>query len=395
MSVPADLATMGQLVWTNLKDTLVSVQRGSLDFSVRMRCLTVWREPVQTELCARIFLDPTTSNACAEMDLREKNVTSQLIHALRMAIHVVMVHHAEHCLKVDTLASALRVGRDHTVRTTLMIVWNSLVFLEPTAQIWSMTSDVTAPEDLLEKDVRKRRTCVQLTPVSEVNVWTNCSDMSVSVSLAGLDLTVMSILMIVPAVHVRTMVCALIRLMATTVFVSQGTLVTTVNTLWTTVLMNPARMEEHATMKEMDLFVSADLASLAVQPVRQIMMNAALDLVIPVGQPSVWTWRTDLNVTAEMVIQESFAKPMWMTVNLHPAEMEESARIWWEIMNVDVHWDGLARIVKRMRRVVLRLPVKTMLSVWISSKTFSVPVLLELMVRSVKLLHRDVLVTPA
>ena len=86
---------------------------------------------------------------------------------------------------------------------------------------------------------------------------------------------------------------------------------------------------------------------------------------------------------------------MWMTVNLHPAEMEESAKIWLEIMNVDVHWDGLARIVKRMRRVVLRLPVKTMLSVWISSKTFSVPVPLELMVRSVKLLHRDVLVTPA
>ena len=230
MSVPADLATMEPLVWTNLKDTLVSVQRVSLVSSVRMRCLTVWREPVLTEPCARIFLGPTTSNVCAGMDLREKNVTSPLIHVLRMVIHVLMVHHAEHYLRAGTLASALRDGRDHTVRTTLMIVWNSLVFLEPTAQIWSMTSDVTAQEDLLERDVRKRRTCVQLTPVSEVNVWTNCSDMSVSVSLAGLDLTVMSILMIVPAVHVRIMVSVLIRSMDTTVCVNLDTLATTVNT---------------------------------------------------------------------------------------------------------------------------------------------------------------------
>ena len=230
MSVPADLATMELLVLTNLRDTHVSVQRVSLVFSVRMRFLTVWREPVLTEPCARIFLDLTTSNVCAEMDLRERNVTSQLIHALRMAILVLMVHHAEHYPRADTPASVQRDGRDRTVRTTLMIVWNSLVFLEPTAQIWSMTSDVTAPEDLLEKDVRKRRTCVLLIPVSEVNVWTNCSDMSVSVSLAGLVLTVMSILMTVPAAHVRTMVSVLTRSMDTTACVSQDTLAITVST---------------------------------------------------------------------------------------------------------------------------------------------------------------------
>ena len=156
--------------------------------------------------------------------------------------------------------------------------------------------------------------------------------------------------------------------------------------------MNLAKMEEHAKMKGMDLSVCADLASPAVQPVTQRMMSAALDLVIQVEQLSVWTWITDLSAPAEMVTQESSVRPMWMIVSLHLAEMEESARILLETMNVDVHWDGLARTVKRMRRAVMRQPVRTMLSVLISSKTSSVPVLLELMVRSVKLLPKDVLV---
>ena len=64
-------------------------------------------------------------------------------------------------------------------------------------------------------------------------------------------------------------------------------------------------------------------------------------------------------------------------------------------MNVNVHLAGLVRTVRKMRRAALRQLVRTMLSVWTSSKTSSVPVPLELMVRNVRLPPEDVLETLA
>ena len=64
-------------------------------------------------------------------------------------------------------------------------------------------------------------------------------------------------------------------------------------------------------------------------------------------------------------------------------------------MNVNVHLAGLERTVKKMKRAALRQLVRTMLSVLTSSKTSSVPVHLELMVKNVRLPPEDVLETLA
>jgi len=268
MSVPADLATMEPPVWTILRAIHVSVQRVSLVFSVRMRSLTVWRMPALKEPCAKTCLDQTTLNVCAGMDSREKTVTSPLTLALRMETPVPMRLAAEPYLRVDTLASVLMAGRELIVNRTSMIVWNSLAYWEPTVLTWSMTSAVTVPEASLARGVRPRWTCVTQTPVSEASVWTSCSGMSVSVSLAGLVLTVTSTLMTVATLPVRMMASVLMTTMATLVSVSLASLARTVNTQWTIVLMNPARMEAPARVKEMALSASVDLVSLAVPLVR-------------------------------------------------------------------------------------------------------------------------------
>jgi len=56
--------------------------------------------------------------------------------------------------------------------------------------------------------------------------------------------------------------------MGTLVSVSLASLARTVNTQWTIVLMNLARMEAPARVKEMALSASVDLVSLAVPLVR-------------------------------------------------------------------------------------------------------------------------------
>jgi len=71
--------------------------------------------------------------------------------------------------------------------------------------------------------------------VSEVNVWINCSDMSVSVNLVGRVLIVMSTSMIVRTHPVRTMACVQMMSMDTLVSVNLAILVKTVSTLLTTV----------------------------------------------------------------------------------------------------------------------------------------------------------------
>jgi len=125
------------------------------------------------------------------------------------------------------------------------------------------------------------------------------------------------------------------------------------------------------------------------------MMSAALDPVTQLEHWSVWILTTGLTASAEMYTLESSARPMWMTVTPHPAEMVENVRTWLETMNVDVLKAGLARTVRRMRRAAVRPLVRTMLFVWTSSKTSSVPAHLELMVRSVRPHPRDALETPA
>lgn len=112
-------------------------------------------------------------------------------HAQKMATLVTMELCAEHFLREGILASVPKDGLEHTVKRTLMTVWNNHVFLVVTALILFMTSTVTAQEGSQEKDVRKRWTCVLLSHVFEECVLISFSDMNVFVSLAGLDLTVM------------------------------------------------------------------------------------------------------------------------------------------------------------------------------------------------------------
>ena len=324
MSVPADLVTMEPLVLTNLRDTLVSVQKVSQVSSVKMKCLTVWREPALTEQCAKISLDLVTLSVFAEMDSRERTVTSPQTHAQRMVTHASMRPHAEHCHKEDILVSALRAGRVGTVRTTLMIVWSSHVSWVPTVLTWSMTSAVTVLLASLARDVSRRLTCVLMSPVLEVNVLTKCSDMSVSVNLAGQDRIVKSTLMTVGTAPVRIMDCVLMMSMDTLACVSLASLVKTVNTLWTIVLMNHAKMVAHVSMKVMAMFVSADLVIQAARHVRLKMMNVAQDPVMSMAVLDVLIWTIDLNAIAEMDTRESSVKSISMTVSHHPVEMVES-----------------------------------------------------------------------
>lgn len=112
-------------------------------------------------------------------------------HALRMVTPATMELCAEHFHRAGTPASVPKVGVEHTVKRTLMTVWNNHVFLVATVLILFMTSNVTAQEVSQGKDARKRWTCVLLNHVFEECALISFSDMNVFVSLAGLDLTVM------------------------------------------------------------------------------------------------------------------------------------------------------------------------------------------------------------
>jgi len=65
--------------------------------------------------------------------------------------------------------------------------------------------------DLLANDVRRKLISVPAIPVFEVSALTGYSDMSAPVKLAGLDQTVMSILMIVPSILARMVGPVLMR----------------------------------------------------------------------------------------------------------------------------------------------------------------------------------------
>jgi len=65
--------------------------------------------------------------------------------------------------------------------------------------------------DLLANDVRRKLISAPAIPVFEVSALTGYSDMSVLVKLAGLDQTVMSILMIVPSILARMVGPVLMR----------------------------------------------------------------------------------------------------------------------------------------------------------------------------------------
>jgi len=191
MSVPQDLASMELLVWICHRATSVSAQRVSPVSSVRMKYQTVLKELAPTEQCARTYLDQTTSSAFAEMDLKERTVMLPKTHAQRMATPVTMELCAEHFHREGIPASVPKDGVEHTVKRTLMTVWNNPVFLVATVLILFMTSNVTVHEGSQGKDVRKRWTCVLLNHVPEECALISFSDMNVFVSLAGLELTVM------------------------------------------------------------------------------------------------------------------------------------------------------------------------------------------------------------
>ena len=118
---------------------------------------------------------------------------------------------ARHCPRAVLLASALMVGRAPFAKSTLMTVQNNPACLEEIALTWSMTLLVTVPMDLLANDVRRKLISVPAIPVFEVSALTGYSDMSVLVKLAGLDQTVMSILMIVPSILARMVGPVLMR----------------------------------------------------------------------------------------------------------------------------------------------------------------------------------------
>lgn len=111
--------------------------------------------------------------------------------AQRMETHVTTELCAEHFHREGIPASVPKDGWEHTVKTTLMTVWNNHVFLVATVLISFMTSNVTAQEGSKGKDVRKRWTCAQPIHVFEECALISFSDMNVFVSLAGLELTVM------------------------------------------------------------------------------------------------------------------------------------------------------------------------------------------------------------
>ena len=112
--------------------------------------------------------------------------------------------YAEHSHKAGILASARKDGQGHIAKKTLMTVWNNPVFLEATAQILSMISNVIVQEGSQGKDVKKSRTSVLMILVSEECALISCSDMNVFVSLGGQELIVTSTLTIVPALLVKT-----------------------------------------------------------------------------------------------------------------------------------------------------------------------------------------------
>ena len=110
------------LVWTYHRATSVNLQRDSLAYNVKMKYLTVLREPVLIEQCARISLDQTISNVSVEMDSKERTVMSQKILAQGTAILAITELCAELYHRVGTPVNVLRAGQEHTVMKTLMTV---------------------------------------------------------------------------------------------------------------------------------------------------------------------------------------------------------------------------------------------------------------------------------
>jgi len=98
--------------------------------------------------------------------------------------------YAEHSHKAGIPASVQKGGWEHIVRTTLMTAWNNPVFLEATAQILSMISNVIVQEGSQGSAVKKSKTCAPMIPVSEECALISCSDMNVFVSLGGQELIV-------------------------------------------------------------------------------------------------------------------------------------------------------------------------------------------------------------
>ena len=74
-------------------------------------------------------------------------------------IHAEVVLNVRASNKAVSLAAVPRDGKDHFAIKMLMIVLKNLAFWVPTALTWKMISDVSAPMDLQEKDVRRRLIC--------------------------------------------------------------------------------------------------------------------------------------------------------------------------------------------------------------------------------------------
>lgn len=84
-------ATMEGLVWTCLRATAVSVMQDTLDFSARMKKVSVWKEPALTVPCVRMIQAGRPTNVCVALDTLDPVVISQLIPVRRMATPVPMV----------------------------------------------------------------------------------------------------------------------------------------------------------------------------------------------------------------------------------------------------------------------------------------------------------------